>query len=258
MQNKSLYACILSPQGRYLHDLFIHTTGKGSDHSPEAFLDIDHSSISNVLAILKRYRLRQKIEIDDVSSEFQVWAGFSSSAIDTFENWPKDPRLDALGWRAVLPEEYPETVNPKPTSTWEAHRRWRMSLGVAEGDQEIPNGEAIPLEYNIDALHGISFTKGCYVGQELMARTHFKGVIRKRLMPVSVDGRCLPVGEKIIDPEKGSLVGTLRAQDGELGLAHVRLDDAMRAVANSTPLTTESGALLYPKRPSWWPETWGT
>lgn len=265
--NESMYACILSPQGRYLHDLFIHTninnnnnnndtTGPHGNHPSEALLDVDSSSISSVISILKRYRLRQKIEIDDVSSDFQVWVGFGQSDSSS-ENQPRDPRLDALGWRTVLPEDNPNG-NPKPTSTWQAYRRWRMKLGVAEGDLEIPNGEAIPLEYNIDALHGISFTKGCYVGQELMARTHFKGVVRKRLMPVSIVGESLPVGEKIINRDKGSSgLGTLRAQDGELGLAHVRLEEAMRAIAKSAPLTTESGALLYPSRPLWWPESWG-
>lgn len=58
-----------------------------------------------------------------------------------------------------------------------------MLFGVAEGDSEIPTGEVIPFEFNLDGLNGISFTKGCYVGQELMARTHFKGVVRKRLLP---------------------------------------------------------------------------
>ncbi len=49
-------------------------------------------------------------------------------------------------------------------------------------------GHAIPLEYNLDGLNAISFTKGCYVGQELIARSHFRGVVRKRLMPVDLSG----------------------------------------------------------------------
>lgn len=66
-------------------------------------------------------------------------------------------------------------------------------------------GEAIPLEYNLDGLSGISFTKGCYVGQELMARTHFKGVVRKRLMPFIT----LPADGAGIDPGQAGLAPTL-------------------------------------------------
>jgi folate-binding protein YgfZ len=62
---------------------------------------------------------------------------------------------------------------------------WRLEQGIPEGSIEIPKGEAIPLEYNLAGLSAISFEKGCYVGQELVARTHHRGVIRKRLMPVN-------------------------------------------------------------------------
>jgi folate-binding protein YgfZ len=61
---------------------------------------------------------------------------------------------------------------------------WRIENGVAEGSTEIPKGEAIPLEYNFAGLNAISFEKGCYIGQELIARTHHRGVIRKRLIPL--------------------------------------------------------------------------
>ena len=55
-------------------------------------------------------------------------------------------------------------------------------------NRPVMTGHAIPLEYNLDGLNAISFTKGCYVGQELIARSHFRGVIRKRLMPVNIAG----------------------------------------------------------------------
>ena len=96
--------------------------------------------------------------------------------------WTRDPRLPELGDRMIFPAGY---TPPGKIVTPDAFRNFRLRLGVAEGCLEIPTGEALPLEYNLDALNGISYTKGCYVGQELTARTHFRGVIRKRLMPVS-------------------------------------------------------------------------
>ncbi|KAK8478903.1 hypothetical protein V6N13_096124 [Hibiscus sabdariffa] len=82
---------------------------------------------------------------------------------------------------------------------------WRLEKGVAEGSTEIPKGEALPLEYNFVGLNAISFDKGCYVGQELIARTHHREVIRKRLLPLKfldnngkeVEGKVIPGSDVI-------------------------------------------------------------
>ena len=97
-------------------------------------------------------------------------------------HWMGDPRLPDLGARTILPAG---CIPPGKVVAPEAFKDLRFRLGVPEGCSEVPSGEALPLEYNLDALNGVSYTKGCYVGQELTARTHFRGVIRKRLMPVS-------------------------------------------------------------------------
>ena len=98
-----------------------------------------------------------------------------------------DPRLEELGWRVFLPpnepgagQEFTQEVQVVPE---EEYRELRYSLGVGEGVGDLPPGNCFPLESNGDYLHGISFQKGCYIGQELTARTHHTGVVRKRLMP---------------------------------------------------------------------------
>ena len=155
---------------------------------------------------------------------------------------------------------------------------------MAEGDAEIPSGEAIALEYNIDGLHGISFTKGCYVGQELMARTHFKGVVRKRVMPFHVvtestssssflnssstlSTPCtIQQGESVVDRSTGKSVGVVRAVvvdddivegGGHRGLAVLRLKEAQEVMDGSKEIETESGVRIRPWRPHWWPQSWG-
>ncbi|KAL5651175.1 hypothetical protein ACJX0J_036633, partial [Zea mays] len=167
------------------------------------------------------YRLRSKVEIDNVSENFACWQRFGHDVVHTEPStqepeaqsigwgqgvdhagesaaqgnghgwqWLKDPRLDYLGYRGIFPAD---TIPPLVESDKEADERhyqlWRIENGVAEGSTEIPKGEAIPLEYNLAGLNAISFEKGCYIGQELIARTHHRGVIRKRLMPMKfVDG----------------------------------------------------------------------
>lgn len=311
-----LYSCILNAQGRYLHDLFLHPlsslppTGaaavEGNWDGLTVLLDTDSYGKNDLLRLLKRYRLREKIEIDDVSEEWQVWTRFGGD-IDTLaqlhnENlklpsWPADPRLPSLGFRTLLPtSSSTNSTTSRPgevlhsydnTVPWGVYRQYRISLGVAEGDREIPSGEAIALEYNIDqgGLNGISFSKGCYIGQELMARTHFKGVVRKRIMPVSLlgggdgggasgIGAVLPVldqspdssssncisNENIVDKDSGKVVGTLRIvdTDSRQGLALLRLKEAQEAIDARRVFTTERGGVeIMPRRPEWWPNTWG-
>lgn len=265
-----VYACILNAQGRYLHDMFLFRT---EDATPTLFVDTDASGANDLLRLLKRYRLRQKIDIDDVSADYQIWARFGtpteisqSSSVET-EMWVLDPRLAALGHRAVLPTSAaaPASTGAAAEAPWQAYRDWRLAHGVGEGDSEIPSGEAVALEYNVDGLHGISFSKGCYVGQELMARTHFKGVIRKRAMPFEVlgeQGARLSVGEAVFDPgagdrSAGKALGTVRALGNGVGLAHVRLGGALAAVDAGRTLMSESGVELRVWRPDWWPESWG-
>ena len=152
----------------------------------------------------------------------------------------------------------------------------------------------MPLEFNIDGLSGISFTKGCYVGQELMARTHFKGVVRKRLMPFALGGTGAEASSSAAAAaaaaggggglaasgaaaaaagvQPGAAVyleqpggrrksaGVVRVADGALGLAVLRLGAVEAARAAGQPLLVGEGeerAELSPWRPHWWPEGWG-
>ena len=266
---KPLYACILNAQGRYLHDLFLFRVAE--EAQPAVLLDSDAAGADDLVRLLRRYRLRQKVDIDDVSAEYHSWVAFpgpsgtsTSTSTGAAAGWPQDPRLAALGQRTVLPAG--SAAEPGQPAPWQAYRLWRIANGVAECDSEIPTGEAVALEYNVDGLHGISFTKGCYVGQELMARTHFKGVVRKRVMPFEVvagDAGSLRPGEAVLGAgtsgkEDGKPVGTVRVVEGGQGLAHLRLRGALAAAESGQPLRTESGVELRPWRPSWWPPAWGT
>lgn len=126
--------------------------------------------------------------------------------------------------------------------------------GVPEGVHDLPPGVALPLESNLAFMNGISFTKGCYIGQELTARTHHTGVIRKRLFPVQLSGR-LPVGSiapgTSVLTESGQAAGKYRAGLGDVGLALLRTEKI------KGPLhirTSESGLVaLTASVPDWWP-----
>ncbi len=169
-------------------------------------------------------------------------------------------RTQALGWRAVLPRDAPPTAD----AAGDAYDAHRMALGVAEGAEL--SGE-LPLELNLDALGAISFTKGCYVGQELTSRTHFRGVIRKRAMPVAFASAAAAAaaaaapGQAVLPAGGGAPVGRLLAAQGGRGVALLRLAGALPPAGAPPPslvLEGPDGAALAARRPHWWPPAWGT
>lgn len=107
-------------------------------------VDCDAAGREDLLRLLRRYRLRQKVDIADVSSDYRVWACFgggsdgASAPAAAGPGWAPDPRLPQLGLRAVLPAG--EGGGESGGGDWRAHRRWRIAHGVAEGDTEIPSG----------------------------------------------------------------------------------------------------------------------
>jgi folate-binding protein YgfZ len=144
----------------------------------------------------------------------------------------------------------------------DAHARTRIALGVAEGASELAN--ALPLECNFDALNGVSFTKGCYVGQENTARQRFRGVVRKRIAPfvaIEPGARAPSVGEKIVN-ERGDVVGDVIAaiedEDAVLGLVRARMSFIRAHVAGEpgSAFRIADGARVGVEPPSWWPTEW--
>jgi len=241
-----------------------------------------------------RYRLRSKVEIDNVSENFACWQRFGRNLVHTEPStqepeaqsigwgqgvdhagesaaqanghgwqWLKDPRLDYLGYRGIFPAD---TIPPLVESDKEADERhyqlWRIENGIAEGSTEIPKGEAIPLEYNLAGLNAISFDKGCYIGQELIARTHHRGVIRKRLMPMKfVDEKgqeleqAVAPDSEVVDEASGKKIGTVNTALGSRGMGLLRLDEALKQ-GSSLRISDNKNVRVQAFKPDWWPAEW--
>ncbi|KAL2653049.1 hypothetical protein R1flu_021177 [Riccia fluitans] len=305
-----IYTALLNPQGRFLYDLFLYRparaiekldrsgSGPGNENNGVPYLvaDVDVAEIDELVSLLKRHRLRAKVDIENLSDDLKVWQNFGAvSGLTREENngseagsigwaagldnsgqrtagsdeygwrWFKDPRLPELGLRGVFSSNsYPPLVTVDQTVGDEYYVRWRLEQGVAEGSKEIPKGDAIPLEYNLAGLNAISFEKGCYVGQELIARTYHRGVIRKRLMPVNFvfenaaeDQAGVPPGVDILDTESNKKVGKVTTALGPYGLALIRLDAAERVSSNLKLDISGRSIQVKAVRPKWWPAEWG-
>jgi folate-binding protein YgfZ len=213
---EAIYACLLSPQGRFLHDFFIIADGE------RLLLECEADRRDDLAKRLRMFRLRAKVEIVDETPLFVVGAVFQTGdrpIVPEDMICFADPRHPALGWRILA--LVPETLE-KDVGAYEAYDRMRITMAVPDGSRDMAPGEALPMDYGLDILHAIAWDKGCYIGQELTARMHYKAQPKKRLLPVRIEGA--PVEPGTILTQDGVEAGEMRSSCGDLGLALMRMD----------------------------------
>jgi len=255
--DRAIYAALLTPQGKYLHDFFIATIG-------ETFcLDCEAPRRDDLRRRLSIYRLRSKVTLADATAEFAVALLYGADILARLglaaepgaaKPWEGgvvyvDPRLPELGARAILPRVHGADILARAglvPGNADDYDRLRFSLGVPDGSRDLPVEKAILLENGFDELNGIDWQKGCYMGQELTARTRYRGLVRKRLLPVEVDGPLPAPGTPVMSGDKEA--GEMRSGIDGLGLALLRLeylDDAGREGLRC------GDSRLRPHKPAW-------
>ncbi|MBI3451507.1 MAG: tRNA-modifying protein YgfZ, partial [Rhodospirillales bacterium] len=161
-----------------------------------------------------------------------------------------DPRLGALGARAILPKAAIPALAEKGfvSGRAEDYDQLRLSLGVPDGSRDLLVEKALLLENGFEELHGVDFKKGCYVGQELTARMKYRALVRKRLMPVRIDGPPPPPGTPIMLDQQEA--GEMRSAADGMGLALLRIEAVEQAEKEGRPLSAGE-ASLTPIKPAW-------
>ncbi|HVB68521.1 MAG TPA: folate-binding protein [Acetobacteraceae bacterium] len=258
---RALWAALLTPQGKWLADFFVLA------EADRLLLDVERAQIPMLLTRLGRFRLRAAVSLATLEdwTVRAAWDGplprLPSGAVAA-----ADPRLPAAGWRILLPAPSPLDAGAADTEPadggsaaarpvdagFDAWDRHRLALGLPDGTRDLESEKTVLLEAGFDELGGISWTKGCYMGQELTARTRYRGLVKRRLVPVEIAGDPPASGTPVLRQD-GALpveAGTLRSSCGPLGLALLRLD------ALAAPLAA-GAARLTPRIPGWMhlPET---
>ncbi|MET1414071.1 folate-binding protein [Roseibium sp. HPY-6] len=230
--NGASSAALLTPQGKILFDFLIYKVPDGY------LLDAPASTANDLLKRLTFYRLRSKVELEllgDNTGVHAVWDGTVSA--NGAQLQVADPRLPDLGERAVGPADLfnaKGTVEMVGLEDYDAHR---IASGVPEGLKDYAYSDIFPHDADLDQLGGVSFTKGCYVGQEVVSRVQHRGTARKRFVLVEASS-ALPVkGTPVMAGGKSiGELGSATAGDGRnIGLALLRLDKAAQAKDNGTP-----------------------
>jgi hypothetical protein len=219
---------LLTPQGKILFEFLIVATAGGF------LLDVARDRAGDLAKRLMMYRLRAKAEIADRSADLAVLAAPDAPTAAPPAQDYRDPRSAALGWRLITPAA--EAAATAGDGGLDARR---VAAGIAEGGRDYAFADAFPHEANWDLTGGVSFTKGCYVGQEVVARMQNKAVVRKRV--VRIAGRGLASGAEVRVGE--AMIGTVGTVAGEAGLALLRLDRVAEALDKGLALTVAGAAV---------------
>jgi len=250
-----IWAAMLTPQGKYLFDFFVTSDGSA------LLLEGEGARIADLQRRLSMFKLRAKIDISDVSTTltlWHVWGDGAAAALGLTAPGEArgleggialaDPRLAALGMRILLLSGTGAPFLTNAGFTEASFAEWdrlRIAEGVPDGSRDLIIEKSILLENGFDELHGVAWDKGCYVGQELTARTKYRGLVKKRLIPVTFEGPAPVPGTIILGPDGGE-IGEFRAGQDGIALAVVKLDALKERIALAA-----DGRRVEPALPGW-------
>ncbi|HSI00653.1 MAG TPA: folate-binding protein [Reyranella sp.] len=238
---QAIWAALLTPQGRFLNDMFVVEDDAGT-----FLLETERERAAALARKLKMYTLRSQVTVEDRSAAMEVAVMFGPGAA---EGLPVagatafvDPRLPELGVRVLAPAGQAVALIGGTEAPIAGYEALRLKLGVPDGSRDMTVEKALLLESGFDELHGVDWQKGCYMGQELTARTKYRGLIKRRLFPVQIDGPLPPAGTPV--QRDGREVGEIRSGQGDRAIAMLQIEAADGALV-------AEGARIFPERPAW-------
>jgi folate-binding protein YgfZ len=253
---RAVHAGLLTAQGRYLHDFIVAAHGDG------LLLETERARLGDLRKRLTIYKLRSKVTIEpaDDLAVAVLWPAAAAAHVglpaEPGAAAPRDggvvlvdPRLAALGVRALVPAaRLDAALAGIARGDGADYDRHRLALGVPDGSRDLVSEKSLLLENGFDELNGVDWQKGCYVGQELTARTKYRGLVKKRLLPVAIDGPAPAPGTPITLGAREA--GEMRSAADGIGLALLRLEMVDAAALEGEALAA-GDARLTVRRPDW-------
>jgi folate-binding protein YgfZ len=208
-------------------------------------IDCPRTLASDLARRLGFYKLRAKVDIANRSDDWAVMVGWhdANGPSDRVVSFT-DPRHPALGWRSIVEVTY-SPAQVASEADYDAHR---IALGIPEGGRDFIYGDAFPHEADMDQLQGVDFTKGCYVGQEVVSRMQHRGTARTRCVPIRfTDGAAVPEGAEAMAGQKTcGRIGSCMSNGSAIGL--LRLDRVAEAMATGATLSANGHAFIVERR----------
>lgn len=252
-----LYSMFLNVQGRCVFDVFLYN----SNGNEEGYLiESDVKKQDQLLTYLKAYKLRAKVKFQICNKQifflYKLDVSENNLRLESVNALYKDPRLMNLGYRLISEEsieKIQEIFNHELETDIHNYERYRYNIGLSEGSDETAN--CIPLEHNLALLNGVSFQKGCYIGQELVARINYVGIVRKRVMPITFSSSQHIIQKgNIIRNSGGKQVGKIIGVNQDKGIGLIRIRDCLKdslSLYCTDDNSTKHDVQVH--RPLWWP-----
>lgn len=235
------YGALLTPQGKIISDFLIVALPEGDGGG--FLLDAPLLQTADLMKRLKLYKLRARVALDDLSEITAVIATTGGGELPADAGVVyTDPRLPALGQRAMTDRNGAAEIAEGEAEAWHARR---IALGLPDGGRDFAYGDAFPHEALLDQLGGVSFRKGCYIGQEVVSRMQHRGTARTRVVPITfTEGLAAEAGVEAT--AGGKPLGRVGSTAEGRGLALLRLDRVADALEAGMPL--EAGGLAFTLR----------
>lgn len=228
----SVYSALLTPQGKYLHDFFVAQSGD------DLIVDCEAGRGADLIQRLSRFRLRADVQLEP-RYDLCVFAVLGDGVHETLglsatpgQTAPvadglafTDPRTSELGCRLIGSRagalEWLARAGLSEAG-FETYDALRISLEIPDGSRDMEIEKSTLLESNFDLLNGIDWEKGCYMGQELTARTKYRGLVKRKLAAFRATHPSQLPGEHVL--MGGQKVGDIRSRSGDRVLVSIRLD----------------------------------
>ncbi|MGL9718732.1 MAG: YgfZ/GcvT domain-containing protein [Wolbachia sp.] len=206
---KAIYSLLLSPQGKYLYDFFLIEYGK------YILLECENAHLQQIIEKLDLLKTYLRVKIKDVSASYKVGVLFNTELAECDESQVifQDPRHKSLGMRIIHKGEMKE-----PVGDFAQYEKVRIQNLVPDGVKDMVQNSSFPLQYLIDKVNGISFNKGCYIGQEIVNRMSRQEVFRRKLCLVEGDNALPGIGTKVMNGNNEE-IGEMRSSVDNIGLA---------------------------------------
>jgi hypothetical protein len=256
---EAIYAALLTPQGKYIYDFFLAASGD------RLLLDCEQARLAALVKRLSMYRLRAEVEIEDACEDLSVFVAYGEGTPEALALAGEpgrarefaggvafvDPRLSRAGVRVIAPEK--AAANALEAAGFQAapadgYDALRLGLGLPDGSRDLEVERTILLEGNFEELNGVDFQKGCFVGQEVTARSKYRGLVKKRLLPVRVSGPLPAPDTPVLLGDKEA--GVVRSGRDGLAMALLRLERLEAAQLSGESLFAGE-ARIEPLTPEW-------